>query len=385
MKREENSAKKLTIKKEKASKKVSELESKISKIDFSEEGFNSLENEKINLENNIVNLKETVQTLKAQLEGRLSFNYSDPVRGFDRSKVKGLVARLITVKQNEYSLALEVVAGGKLFNVIVDDAITGKALLDRGKLRRRVTIVPLDKIASRRIPDEKVSLAASIAKKLGTVSSPAIDIVGFDEEIRNAIEYVFGSSLIVNGMDAANKICDATKTRTVTEEGDVYDPSGTISGGSNKNLSTLSKLTELLIATKDLEERQARLQIVNSKWKIMKSCSETFFELSDSLDLAKTELESVVKHLSQTSYGMLSEKFHSMMDEVNKAEEEMKTMEEEKEKKWKLYENLRAKEEDLTKEREDKLKNFDNVLKDAKAEVVKATKCFRDVSFQSNY
>ena len=52
-------------------------------------------------------LKENVETLTAQLEGRLAFNYSDPVRGFDRSRVKGLVAKLVTVKIPKYSTALE--------------------------------------------------------------------------------------------------------------------------------------------------------------------------------------------------------------------------------------------------------------------------------------
>lgn len=384
MKKEESSSQKLSAKRAKAAEKVSQLESKMAETGFSEDEFNTLENEKIELEDSVSNLKEKVQTLKAQLEGRLAFQYSDPVRGFDRSKVKGLVARLIKVKKSEYSLALEVVAGGKLFNVIVDEAITGKALLDRGKLRRRVTIVPLDKIASRRVSDEKKDLASSIASRLGTTSSPAIDLVEFDEEIRNAIEFVFGSSLIVDGMDAANKICDATKTRVVTEEGDVYDPSGTISGGSNKNLSTLSRLTELLDATKELGEKEARLEAIFSKWQQMQSVSEMFFKLSDLFEIAKAELASVEKHLSQTSFGMLYEKYNAMMQEISNAQEEMESMESEKDKKWSLYNELKDKEADLTKEREKKLKSFDDILKKAKAYVVNANKKFRDVSILNN-
>eukprot|EP00957_Ditylum_brightwellii_P091740 6985139-Ditylum_brightwellii.AAC.1 len=229
MKKEEASAAKLSANKTKATEKVAMLQSKLSGMDFSEKEFSSLENEKIELENSVSNLQQIVETLTAQLEGRLSFKYSDPVRGFDRSKVKGLVARLINVKQPQNATALEVVAGGKLYQVVVDEAITGKAILNRGKLERRVTIIPLDKITSRRITSASCSQAASIAEKMGSTSFPAIELVGFDEEVRSAIEYVFGSTLVVDGVDAANKICDATKTRTVTLEGDVYDPSGTIS------------------------------------------------------------------------------------------------------------------------------------------------------------
>jgi structural maintenance of chromosome 2 len=75
-------------------------------------------------------------------------------------------------------------------------------------------------------------------------AQPVIELVGFDEEVRSAVEYVFGSTIVVDGMKAANQICDATKTRTVTLEGDVCDPSGTISGGSKNQLgTTLTKLT----------------------------------------------------------------------------------------------------------------------------------------------
>lgn len=47
---------------------------------------------------------------------------------------------------------LQVAAGGKLFNVVVDTENTGKQLLQNGELRRRVTIIPLNKINSHTVP-----------------------------------------------------------------------------------------------------------------------------------------------------------------------------------------------------------------------------------------
>jgi len=82
-------------------------------------------------------------------------------------------------------------------------------------------------------------------------------------------------------MDAANKICDATKTRTVTLDGDVYDPSGTISGGSKNNLgTTLAKLTELTTASTNVKEMQLKLQQINSQLNSMKVESRMFESLS---------------------------------------------------------------------------------------------------------
>ena len=75
----------------------------------------------------------------------MDFQYRDPERGFDRSSVKGVVAKLVRVKDPADATALEVAAGGKLYQVVVDTEATAKALLSKGQLRNRVTIVPLNK------------------------------------------------------------------------------------------------------------------------------------------------------------------------------------------------------------------------------------------------
>jgi structural maintenance of chromosome 2 len=54
-----------------------------------------MEQEKDQLTGSVDELSGLVESLKAQLGSRLSFNFDDPGRGFDRSKVKGLVVRLI--------------------------------------------------------------------------------------------------------------------------------------------------------------------------------------------------------------------------------------------------------------------------------------------------
>ena len=79
----------------------------------------------------------------------LDFKYTDPERGFDRGSVKGVLARLVAVKDPAAATALEVAAGGKLFQVVVDTDATAKALLAKGQLRARVTIIPLNKVCSR--------------------------------------------------------------------------------------------------------------------------------------------------------------------------------------------------------------------------------------------
>ena len=59
--------------------------------------------------------------------------------------MKGVVAKLVRMKDPADATALEVAAGGKLYQVVVDTEATAKALLSKGQLRNRVTIVPLNK------------------------------------------------------------------------------------------------------------------------------------------------------------------------------------------------------------------------------------------------
>lgn len=381
MKKEQSSAAKLSKKRDTTAEKVEGLRSKLSKTGFSEDEFNVLDNEKIELENSVSDLQEKVDQLSAQLEGRLAFNYSDPVRGFDRSKVKGLVARLINIKVPKHSTALEVVAGGKLYQVVVDEAITGKALLNNGKLQRRVTIIPLDKIVPRRVSSAAVDRASGMAENMNTTAQPAIELVGFDEEVRNAIEHVFGSTLVVDGMKAANSICDATKTRTVTLDGDIYEPSGLISGGSKDNLgSTLSKISQLTAASKELKEKKKRLDVVVNKLENMSSQLRQFEKLSGELEIATSELAAVEKHISQTSYGMLKDKFDAMAKEIADATNEVTQMEKTKGEKWDLFNELKEKEAQLTQDRENRLKNIEAEVTEAKALVVSKENAAREVS-----
>ncbi len=380
MKKERKSAETLNKRRDASSAKAEKLQNVLSELNFNQDDYTALDEEKDNLTSSVEELNEIVQTLSSKLGSRLSFEFSDPVRGFDRSKVKGLVAKLIEVQDPVHATALEVVAGGKLYQVVVDEAITGKAILDRGKLKRRVTIIPLDKIQPRRVTDAVCQRASQIANNLGAKAYPAIELVGFDEEVRSAMEYVFGSSIVVDGAKAANQICDSTKTRTVTLDGDVYDPSGTITGGSRGNVgSTLVELTKLMEASKELSTKKERLSIVLTTLDQLKDKYAQFDKISRKLSLAEAELEGIQKQVSQTSYGVLEEKFDSMSAELEEANKQSSDMQLEQKEKWDLYNELKEREEELTLQRENMLGQIEADIKKAKKAAADAAKRAREV------
>ena len=66
--------------------------------------------------------------------------------GFDRRKVKGIVAKLFQVPEEMFCSSLKAAGGAKLYNAVVATAAVGKQLLEGRCLQRRVTMIPLDNI-----------------------------------------------------------------------------------------------------------------------------------------------------------------------------------------------------------------------------------------------
>ena len=94
----------------------------------------------------------------------MDFEYDAPP-SFDRSRVKGLVATLVSLKPEDYnkSTALEITAGGRLYNVVVETEQVGKELLQNARLRKRVTIIPLNKI-------DRGTISASVRRLMVSLS-----------------------------------------------------------------------------------------------------------------------------------------------------------------------------------------------------------------------
>ncbi|KAK1922323.1 RecF/RecN/SMC [Papiliotrema laurentii] len=233
-------------------------------------------------------LLERRDILKSRLAA-IDFSYSDPTPNFDRSQVKGLVATLIDLDQSNFqkSTALEICAGGKLYNVVVQDERIGSQLLERGKLRKRVTIIPLNKINAFRMSAEKLNAAKKVAP--GKVNL-ALDLVGYDEDVSAAMAYVFGDTFICADKQSAQAVTFNKNigVKSVTLEGDVYDPSGTLSGGAAPNSSgILIKVQELRAIERDVSEHKAALQAIQSELAGAKKAIDQWKKDKRELDLSE--------------------------------------------------------------------------------------------------
>ena len=252
----------------------------------------------------------------------VDFSYSDPYPNFDRSQVKGLVATLIDLDKANHksSTALEICAGGKLYNVVVQDERVGSQLLEKGRLRKRVTIIPLNKINAFRMSAEvrwrRVGLCRSSLQKIAMAkqvtsgkANLALDLVGYDEDVSAAMAYVFGDTFVCADKESAKAVTFDKRigVKSVTLEGDVYDPSGTLSGGAAPSSSgLLVKVQELRAIEKDIAQHRAEHDKVKAELATAQRAIDEWKRDTRELNLKKHEvglLEEQVNGSNATKVG----------------------------------------------------------------------------------
>lgn len=261
--------KRLSKEKSNAESSIAAKKAELEKLNFDPQRFATLDQMARQGEAQLHSNKEKMDALRAHLGG-IDFNYQDPYRGFDRRNVKGVVAKLFQIQPDyaHFHRALEVCAGGRLFFVVVDSEETGKALLEKGQLRRRVTIIPLNKIVDPSLHPDVVRRAKSIAPA-GAELHSALEIIGFDKQVQSAMKYVFGGQIVCDTPETAKQVTfhPNVRVRTVTKDGDVYDPAGTITGGSApRGGGLLHKLQELCQLEQQYEkDRKAFEQVMKQR------------------------------------------------------------------------------------------------------------------------
>lgn len=281
---------------------AAKLELRLGKLGFEPGKEEQMYRQETQLQTQIRDLREQCDALKRKVSN-VDFSYADPGPNFDRSKVKGLVAQLFTLdkEKTQAGTALEICAGGRLYNVVVDTSETGTQLLQNGKLRKRVTIIPLNKISAFKASAEKIGAARRLAP--GKVDL-ALSLIGYDDEVSAAMEYVFGSTLVCEDAETAKRVTfdAAVRLKSVTLEGDVYDPSGTLSGGSAPNSSgvlvTLQKLNQLSSELRARENELSDLHEVMAKEKTKLDSART---TKQELDLKSHEIQLTVDQIGGNS------------------------------------------------------------------------------------
>ena len=205
--------------------------------------------------------------------------------------VHGIVNNLISVPE-KYQIAVEIAAGNRLNDIVVDSDSTAAYCIDYLKREKigRATFLPLNKIKSRTVETE-------ILSKKGVIGL-ASKLIKYDRQFSSAVEFVFGDTIVVENLDIARAI-GIGKVRMVTLDGDLIERSGAMIGGYL--IRTHGKLAEKMVGDEIEEYRKLKTKLeeeINTFTEEIKQLEGKLKEFSKSedarefIDLEKLKVDS---------------------------------------------------------------------------------------------
>jgi len=189
--------------------------------------------------------------------------------------------------------AIEVALGGAVSDIITEDENIAKALIEHLKVNNigRATFLPLNIIEGK-----KIKVAEDITKMEGYIGI-ASELIGYKKEFEAAVNYVLGRTIICNDMDNALKIARRASFtfKIVTLAGDVVNPGGSLTGGSQQR-----KSANILGRKKEIKDLEIKIE-----------------EGKDRLTNLSVELESLKSRLKELDNLILNEKDQIHFNEID--------------------------------------------------------------------
>jgi structural maintenance of chromosome 2 len=140
---------------------------------------------------------------------------------------------------------------------VVETEKEASLLLEKGELKKRVTFLPLNKIQGNAITSEKLAKIKRVAGE--TEAQLALHYIDYDQKMQPAMNFVFGNTILCQTKDIAQAIAfdKSIHVRCITKDGDVYDPAGTMTGGTLNPMN--SKGNSLLFTSSQIKRKKENM------------------------------------------------------------------------------------------------------------------------------
>ena len=277
--------------------------------------------------------------------------------------IEGVLANIIST-DSKYELAIEMALGASLQNIVTETEQDAKKMIEylRKNNLGRATFLPISSVKGKRL--EKI-----LSKNEGTIGI-ASELVKANKKYEGIIENLLGRTVITENMECAIKLAKDNKYsfKIVTLDGDVINPSGSMSGGSNnkKTVNFLGRSAEIKRLEKNIKEIDEKISSkVEEKDAFLKENEEIISEINKAVESMQQ---------AEITYAQENEKLNAVNTEIerleqskNKNEENLKNIEKE------IEQNIQNKKElenaiaDITKKIEDlsiEIQEFSELNKD---------------------
>ncbi len=337
------------------------LEKDDQEFEKNKESLLKLDEENKNLENKLIGRKNEGNEILARL--KILENMESNYEGYNRTvksfmnfssknnifkdSLYGPVAEKFYVEK-KFEKAISVALGSMSQNIIVSstkDTSEMLKILEKNKMGR-ATFLPLDRVSGNRV---------NINSKEEGMVGLACDLIKFDEVFKGIFYNLLGRVIIADNFKNASRISKKHRLKVVTIKGEVFNPSGAITGGSlnNYNSSFILRKNEITDFQNKFKDLQGQIKKIESeknhleeKISELNEFAESYMEKRNAVNFKISNLESNI-YKNKNDKDLNSEYLNKYLREKEELEKnieaDLKTLENNKheiENKNKLLEDL---------------------------------------------
>lgn len=245
------------------------------------------------------------------------------------SEKDGFYGQLIDLIEfdEKFNAAVDSAAGRNLFSVVIEnDSLALRILNDlkQNNIYGQVNFFLLNRIRGKK---------ANIEKTLN--SEPLIDLITFDDKVKNVVEFIFGSIALCSSIEIAAEIANTKNYTCVTLLGDTCYYSGVMTGGyisTKRSITTAKHKIELM--NKPLQKTILSLDEVNSNISEVKNKLESIEKeinmnekqipnINTEIIKAQSKFSEYQKEIEQ-----IDNDFQNLQTKLNDLQDQKKTLEE---------------------------------------------------------
>ncbi len=264
----------------------------------------------------------------------------DCEKDFELKKgVEGVIANLIEVPEN-LQTAIEMSLGAAIQNIVTEDEQDAKKLVEylRKNNIGRASFLPISSVKGKKL--EKIK-----GNEKGVIGI-ASDLVKYNKKYEQVILNLLGRTVIVDNMETAIKVAkeNSHSFKIVTQEGDIINPSGAITGGSimKKTVNILGRGKEIEKLGKEIIDLNEKIKKVESEKEEYESSIEGILEVAQTLEKQLQE--------NEINYATGKQKVQSFEDEIKKIETRLQKLKNEQETLEKQKQEATTKKAEIQKE-----------------------------------
>ncbi len=353
--------------KEDIAKDFNEIENKRNKTNKTLE---ELTTQKQEASQNIKSFEENINSLSSEMrikESRLKFlietekekeGYIKSVKSLlkDCENIKelgngmhGVLANIIDVP-NDLQTAIEMCLGASLQNIVTETEQDAKRLVEHLRKNNlgRASFLPLSSVKGKKL--DKIN-----GNEKGVIGI-ASDLVKYNNKYEQIILNLLGRTVIVDNMDTAIKVAKQNNYsfRIVTQEGDLINSSGSITGGSvaKKTVNILGRGKEIEKLEKELKELKDKIQKLQEDKEKYEDSIEGTFELSANLEKELQEIDITYATQKQKVLS-IDENIEKLQNRLARLKEEQANLENQKREANQNKEEIQKQIEEITKKNEE--------------------------------